>query len=98
METVEDVFGALRGQGELEWIGQSKSAAVLYFQRGRKRFKIYFDDSNVEISVKKRLFKDEYWDSLGTRHYDNPEDTVNDVFDTIMWCLEEYGGRGKKDV
>lgn len=98
MESVEDVFNALRGQGELEWIGQSKGAAVLYFQRGRKRFKIYFDDSNVEISVHKRLFKNEYWDSLGTRHYDNPEDTVSDVFDTVMWCLEEYGGRGKKDV
>lgn len=98
METVEDVFNALRGQGELEWIGQKKAAAVLYFQRGHKRFKIYFDDSNVEISVRKRLFQNEYWDSLGTRHYDNPEDTAADVFDTVMWCLREYGGRGRKDV
>ncbi|WP_322169950.1 hypothetical protein [Acutalibacter caecimuris] len=98
LETVEDVYKALAGQGQLEWIGESRTAAVLYFQRGKKQFKVFFDDSNVEVSVKKRWFKDEYWDSLGTRHYDAPEDTVNDVFDTVMWCLEEFGGRGKKDV
>ncbi len=98
MKTLEEVFGALRGQGRLEWIGQEKAAAVLYFQRGRSRFKIYFDDSNVEVSQLRRWFKEEYWDSLGARHYDAPEDTVDDLFDTVMWCLKEYGGRGRKDV
>lgn len=95
LETVEDVYKALTGQGELEWIGESKTAAALYFQKGRKRFKIFFDDSNVEISVKKRLFKNEYWDSLGQRHYTEPEDTVQDVFETVMWCLQEFGGRNR---
>lgn len=98
MRTVEDVYNALRGQGELEWIGGGKSAAVLYFAGGRRQYKIFFDDSNVEISIKKRLFKDEYWESIGVRHYDSPEDTVEDVFDTVMWCLGEYKGRGHKDV
>ena len=54
MKTLEEVFGALRGQGRLEWIGQKKQAAALYFQRGRKRYKIYFDESNVEVSVLRR--------------------------------------------
>ena len=98
MKTLEEVFGALRGQGRLEWIGQKKQAAALYFQRGIKRYKIYFDESNVEVSVLRRWLKEEYWDSLGARHYENPEDTVDDVFDTIMWCLKEYSGREKKDV
>ncbi len=90
-KSVEEVYLALRGQGRLEWIGQSKSAAALYFTRGRREYKIYFDESNVEISQKKRLWKHEYWDSLGQRRYINPEDTVSDVYDTVMWCLREYG-------
>lgn len=94
LETVEDVFKALTGQGELEWIGRNKQAAVLYYTAGRRQYKIYFDESNVEISVKKRLFKNEYWDSLGVRHYTEPEDSVQDVFDTVMWCRKEFGGRG----
>ena len=58
METLEEVYSALKGQGRLEWIGEKKAAAVLYFSRGRKQYKVYFDESNVEISVKKRLFRE----------------------------------------
>ena len=52
LETVEDVYKALTGQGELEWIGEKKQAAVLYYTVGRRQYKIFFDDSNVEVSVK----------------------------------------------
>ena len=31
METLEEVYSALKGQGRLEWIGEKKAAAVLYF-------------------------------------------------------------------
>jgi len=90
MDTLEEVYNALTGQGRLEWIGEKKAAAVLYFNKGRKQYKVYFDDSNVEVSRKKRLFGNEYWDSLGERRYINPEDTLDDVFDTVMWCVKEY--------
>lgn len=93
METVEEVYRAFDGRFTMEWIGQTKTAAVLYFSNGKKEYKIFFDDSNVEISLKKRWRKEEYWESVGARHYNNPEDTVNDVFDTVEWCLQEYGGR-----
>ena len=96
MDTLEEVYGALRGQGELEWIGQGKTAAVLYFSWGKRRYKIYFDDSNVEISEKKRFFKQEYWESLGSRHYCNPEDSTDDVYDTVMYCLRTWKSRGKE--
>lgn len=89
--SVEDIGRALTGQGTLEWLGESKSAALLYFSRGRKQYKIFFDDSNVEISRKRRLFQNEYWDSLGVRHYDQPEDSVRDVYETVLWCLESAG-------
>lgn len=89
--SVEDIGRALTGQGTLEWLGESRSAGLLYFSRGRKQYKIFFDDSNVEISRKRRLFKNEYWDSLGVRHYDQPEDSVQDVYETVMWCLESAG-------
>ncbi|RKJ40701.1 hypothetical protein D7X94_06460 [Acutalibacter sp. 1XD8-33] len=94
MDTLEEVYSALRGQGELEWIGQGR-AAVLYFNNGKRRYKIFFDDSNVEISEKKRFFKQEYWESLGSRHYCNPEDSIEDVYDTVMYCLRtwKYGER-----
>ena len=96
METVEEVFQRLelvnRGRYRLEWIGGSKTAAVLYYQKGRRRFKIFFDDSNVEISQEKRWFRETFWDSLGVRHYDQPEDTVGDVYDTVVWCLQEFCG------
>lgn len=100
METVEDVFNALRilddgGRCRLEWIGESKSAAVLYFSKKRKKFKIFFDDSNVEISVEKRLFQYKFWETLGTRHYTEPDDGVEDVFDTVIWGLREFGGFGE---
>ena len=95
MDTLEEVYGAQTGQGRLEWIGEKKSAAVLYFSRGRKQYKVYFDDSNVEISVKKRLFGNEYWDSIGQRRYISPEDSLDDVFETVMWCVKEYGWRGR---
>lgn len=93
MDTVEDVYKAFDGRFRMEWIGQSKTAAVLYFSNGKREYKIFFDDSNVEISLKKRWRKEEYWESIGARHYNNPGDTVNDVFDTVDWCLKEYGGR-----
>ena len=95
METLEEVYGALTGQGRLEWIGEKKAAAALYFNRGRKQYKVYFDDSNVEVSVKKRFFGREYWDSVGLRRYISPEDTLDDVFDTVLWCVKEYGWKGK---
>lgn len=95
MDTLEEVYGALRGQGRLEWIGEKKAAAVLYFSCGRKQFKVYFDDSNVEISVKKRLFGNEYWDSIGQRRYIGPEDTLDDIFETVRWCVREYGWKGR---
>ena len=95
METLEEVYSALKGQGRLEWIGEKKAAAVLYFSRGRKQYKVYFDESNVEISVKKRLFGNEYWDSVGLRRYISPEDTLNDVFETVMWGVKEYGWKGR---
>lgn len=95
METLEEVYGALTGQGRLEWIGEKKTAAALYFNRGHKQYKVYFDDSNVEVSVKKRFFGREYWDSVGLRRYISPEDTLDDVFDTVLWCVKEYGWKGK---
>lgn len=95
MESLEEVYSALAGQGRLEWIGDKKAAAVLYFSRGRKQYKVYFDDSNVEVSVKKRLFGSEYWDSIGQRRYISPEDSFQDVFDTVLWCVKEYGWKGK---
>ena len=49
----------------------------------------------MEISVKKRLFGNEYWDSVGLRRYISPEDTLNDVFETVMWCVKEYGWKGR---
>lgn len=91
MENLEQVFNALRGQGRLEWIGEKKAAAVLYFRSGRKEYKVYFDESNVEISQKKQFWGHEYWDSLGERRYINPEDSLDDIFDTVMWCKREYG-------
>lgn len=91
MDSLEQVFSALTGQGRLEWIGEKKAAAVLYFQNGRKEYKVYFDESNVEISQKKRLFSHEYWDSIGERRYINPDDTLDYIFDTVMWCVREYG-------
>lgn len=94
METVEDVYNALQAPGrELEWLTKNKEAAVLYFTAGRKKYKVYFDESYVEISQLRRLFREEYWYSLGQRRYENPEDTVADVYDTVVWCLEEYGGK-----
>lgn len=94
MKTVEDVYKALEARGFApEWLTKGKEAAVLYFANGRKRFKIYFDESFVEISQKKRLFREEYWHSVGVRRYENPEDTAADVYDTVAWCLEEYGGK-----
>lgn len=95
MDTLEEVYSALTGQGRLEWIGGKKAAAVLYFNRGRRQYKVYFDDSNVEVSVKKHLFGKEYWDSVGLRRYISPEDSLQDVFDTVMWCVKEYGWKGK---
>ena len=41
ISSVEDIYKALTGQGTLEWLGESKSAAVLYFSRGRRRYKIF---------------------------------------------------------
>ena len=94
METVEDVFAALGRQGlEPEWLTSRHDAAVLYFTNKRKRFKVYFDESFVEVSQRKRLFREEYWHSVGIRRYEEPTDTVGDVYDTVAWCLEEYGGR-----
>lgn len=96
METVEDVYNALCAQGyEPEWLTSRKEAAVLYFSHKRKQYKVYFDESFVEISQLHHLFREEFWYSIGTRRYENPEDTVADVYDTVAWCLEEYGG-GKK--
>lgn len=98
METVEDVYNALRARGhEPEWITKNKEAAVLYFAQGRRRYKIYFDESFVEISRRSRLFRQEYWHSIGIRRYENPEDTVADVYDTVVWCLQEYGGEKKEE-
>ncbi len=91
ISSVEDIYKALTGQGTLEWLGESKSAAVLYFSRGRRRYKIFFDDSNVEISRRHKLFGREYWDSLGVRRYEQPEDSVQDVYETVMWCLRSAG-------
>jgi len=98
METVEDVYNALQARGhELEWLTKRKEAAVLYFTVRRKRYKIYFDESFVEISQERRLFREEYWYSLGQRRYGNPEDTVADVYETVVWCLQEYGGEKKEE-
>lgn len=91
MDSLEEIYNALRGQGRLEWIGQKHEAAVLYFNRGRRQYKVYFDDSNVEISQKKSFFGREYWDSIGERRYINPDDTLDYIFDTVMWCVKEYG-------
>lgn len=94
METVEDVYKALEAKGcELEWLTRQKEAAVLYFTAKRKRYKVYFDESFVEISQQRRLFREEYWHTLGQRRYENPEDTVADVYDTVEWLLQEYGGK-----
>lgn len=90
MDSLEQVYNALQGQGKLEWIGEKKQAAVLYFDKGRKQYKVYFDDSNVEISLKRRFFGREYWDSIGERRYINPEDGFDDIFDTVLWCKREY--------
>lgn len=95
MKTLEEVYSALTGQGRLEWIGEKKAAAVLYFNRGRKQYKVYFDESNVEISVKKSFFGNEYWDSIGLRRYITPGDSLDDVFDTVMWCVKEYGWKDR---
>ncbi len=98
METVEDVYKALAARGHtLEWLTKNKEAAVLYFTVKRKKYKIYFDESYVEISQERRLFRETYWYSLGQRRYVNPEDTVADVFDTVVWCLQEYGGEKKEE-
>lgn len=97
METVEDVYNAFAAQGyELEWITSRKEAAVLYFSKKRRQYKVYFDESFVEVSEKRRLFREEYWYSIGMRRYENPEDTVQDVYETVAWCLEEYGGKKKE--
>lgn len=98
METVEDVYNALQARGHKpQWLTKNKEAAVLYFTAKRKRYKIYFDESYVEISQQRRLFREEYWYSLGQRRYENPEDTVADVYDTVVWCLGEYGGEKKEE-
>lgn len=98
METVEDVYEALRARGhEPEWLTKGKEAAVLYFSVKRKKYKIYFDGSFVEISQERRLFREEFWYSIGQRRYENPEDTVADVYDTVVWCLQEYGGEKKEE-
>ena len=91
ISSVEDIYKALTGQGTLEWLGESKSAAVLYFSRGRRRYKIFFDDSNVEISRRHKLLGREYWYSLVVRRYEQPEDSVQDVYDTVMWCIQSAG-------
>jgi len=95
MDTLEEVYSALTGQGRLEWIGRGRTAAVLYFSRGRRQYKVYFDESNVEISEKKSFFGREYWDSIGERRYVNPEDSLDDIFDTVLWCVKEYGWNQK---
>ena len=95
INTVEDVYNRLRGMGELEWIGASKSAAVIYFEHGRRRYKIYFDDSNVEVSVQRRLFRQSYWDSIASRRYVNPEDGPKDVYDTVVWAIKEDTGHNQ---
>ena len=46
METVEEVYQAFDGRFTMEWIGQTKTAAALYFSNGKKEYKIFFDDSN----------------------------------------------------
>ncbi len=98
METVEDVYNALRARGhQLEWLTKGREAAVLMFTVKRRRYKIYFDESYVEISQERRLFREKYWYSLGQRRYENPEDTVADVYDTIVWCLQESGGEKKEE-
>ena len=98
METVEDVYNALKARGyELEWLTKGKEAALLYFAVKRRRYKIYFDESYVEVSQLRRLFREDYWYSLGQRRYENPEDTVADVYDTVVWCLQEYGGEKKEE-
>lgn len=94
MDTLEEVYGALRGQGRLEWIGEKKAAAVLYFNRGRRQYKVYFDESNVEISQKRRFFGNEYWDSVGLRRYISPGDSLDDVLETVLWCVKEFGKKG----
>lgn len=84
METLAELYEKLCLDYEMEWLGEEKSVFHLYFSGKGKQYRINVDRDYVGLSVRKKFLKWEYWDSVSHTHYDNPDNTIQDLYDGIL--------------
>lgn len=85
MNNLIDVYNKLKDIYKLEWIDTEQTAFYLYFEKNNELYKIYVDKDYLGYyRNKKGIFRKEKWNQISHDHFDNAEDSFNELYNGII--------------
>lgn len=84
MQNLIDVYEKLSNEYKVEWINDKDEGFYLYVTRGKKEYRIMVCVDLVQVEIKRKIFRHEYWKSQTHFHFDNNEDNFEKMYNQIL--------------